>query len=342
MKISFRNISIFIALIFIIVFQNVISYSQPTDASHIELRNLGSENEIAYIDISKLESQTEQSTLETPIILDWSKKSAERKSFYRNGEMYNDTCNGGSVLRPGVIQLCLPYADIGYHIATPDQQLSGEFVSLNGFGLNIYYEVNKNRFYFFGCCWNYVEGFGPFAGDPRIEIPKAVKPRRKKALKLNLKTEISQRWINPKADEEAAILENDKLCSTGYCPPTPRQLQSRRLNGVIIKIRVKNTGNKTLYYYPFDNNYMPALYKSVENKDFYRQNREKRLEPNPYKEWKIFPPKSVYEFEIEGVGIAKTDAMILMYFNDKPVFWDEVEYGIKFRSMYRKLKSESD
>ncbi|HVE58587.1 MAG TPA: hypothetical protein VNB22_17265 [Pyrinomonadaceae bacterium] len=340
MKIIFGKIKFFAASILIVFSQTLFSFSQISDSTHIEWKNFGSAGQIAYIDVSKLKSNTAQSTSELPILLDWNMKSVARNSFYRNGEMYNNSCNGGSVLRQNVIQFCLPYADIGYHLPTPDQKLNGEFFSLYGYGLNVYYETDKKRFYFFGCCWNYSEAFGPFSGDPEIEIPKAVKPRRKQGLNLKIETKISQHWRDPKADEEAEILEKAPPCMTNYCPPTLKELQYRRLNGLVIKIRLKNKGNKDLYLYPFDQNYPAVLTKSIEAKEFYRQNQERRLEPNRNKEWKSFPRGATYEFEIEGVGREKTDALILLYFNDKPVFWDEIEYGIKFRSMYRKFKTK--
>lgn len=314
------------------------SFSQASDKAQIEWNDFGSKEKIAYIDVSKLKSLTEQSTVDKPIFLNWDKKSVERKSFYRNGEFYNNSCFNGGVLRQNVIHYCLPYADIGYHLSTLDESITDDFASLYGFGLDVYYEVDKNRYYFFGCCWNYSEAFGPFSGDPKIELPKAIKPVRTKKLRLKIKTEVSQQWLNPKADEETEIVAKDFLCTTGYCPPTPRRLQYDRLLGFVTKFRIKNEGKKDLYIYIPDENEDNVLFKPTEAIAFNRPKPEKRVEPNPRKHWEIFPRGATREFEIRGFGKEKTDAMCLIYLNDKPIFWDEIEFGITFPVMFREFK----
>ncbi|MCU0238212.1 MAG: hypothetical protein MUC29_02135 [Pyrinomonadaceae bacterium] len=326
-------------LVVIILFAFLIL--QKTFAQHIDFNDLGNAKKIAYIDVLKLKSITPQSTTQYPIRLSLNEKNHEEPpSFYLNVGINNTSCEGGSPLRPNVIHYCLPYADLGYHIS-PQSLLDGEFISMHGYGLNIYYETDKNRYYFYGCCWN-AGGFGPFEGNPKTELPKAIKPRREKDLELNIESKISQFWLHPKADEEKEITDVGPVCSMSYCPPTPRESQLARLNTLIIKFQLKNNSKHDLFIYQENGRYVryeSILSRHIENKDFYRQSLETNPEPNNSSAWKSFPRGSVMEFDIKMGGHEKMKQAILLYFNDKPTYWDSEEYMIKFTAKYRKFKN---
>lgn len=130
-------------------------------------------------------------------ISDFLASGLEKKSFYPNGEMNNEGCAGGSATRRNVGHYCLPFAALGYHQSTQDES-GGAFVPVGNPNIDVFYEKSKNEFYFFIWGISSYNAIGPFTGNPRTEIPKAIKPRKERRAFPGVKTAVvSKRWLYP-------------------------------------------------------------------------------------------------------------------------------------------------
>ena len=138
-----------------------------------------------------------------------------------------------------------------------------------------------------------------------------------------------------------------------------RAIEQIKLKTFYTKIRLKNNGKKNLYYlsdstspsYWFINpkEFSPAVHpkggllsKSITNKTFYRSPDSFKVNPGFGLTWIVLPRGSQIEFEVAAEGYPRIEHSYLMYLNDEPVFWDEIEImTVNFPSMFREFKSES-
>ena len=320
-----------------------------------EWTRFGGENQTAYIDVNRLKTTVRRTGNG---ISDFMASGVEKKSFYPEGGMHNGGCAGGSLPRGGVAHYCLPFAALGYELSTGDNP-EGGFVPVGNRDVEVFYEKSRNVFYFFGGLTYFNEAVGPFTGNPLIEIPKAVKPRKSRRSFPDIESRIiSQRWLYPN-EADAKVPRDDNYDFVGG-RMSGRQIERTRLETFFTTIRLTNNGGKDLYYlggtlapssrYPTPGKSAPVLAinptgrllsKSVAAASFYNPPPAPKLNPGLRSMWTLLPKRSHIEFEIEAVGYPKTENSYLLYLNDEPDFWNEIEVMTAvFPSMYREFTDD--
>jgi len=312
----------------------------PCQAKSDNLRDLGSENQIVYIDIDKLPTKI---THEHKPVFDLYDAKRAPGSFYKEWHWGADKCWAGSVLREGVVAYCLPYAKLGQHISVPYYHQTDTFVSIGPcIGLYVWYERKMNRFYLWSVCWNFTNVLGPFVGNPNIVLKQSIKPRKPERQFPGVSlSAISQRWLYE--DERQARMPRDEHYDCVHGHLSGRAIEQEKLNTFITRFRLVNNSKTDLFYLANNSRNDPIGYTLVkfQRTDLDRaQSRYYAYEQWANINWRPLPHGSSVDFEVVERSSRARELFYAVILNNEPTLWDEIELLGKYMSMFRTFKNE--
>ncbi len=305
------------------------------EARSQSLASFGSENNIVYIDLKKVPTEI---TFDDSSVYELYAEKRTPASFFEKWTGFIDECWGGNVLREGVIGYCLPYAKLGRQVS--DRNWDNRFISLDSLiGVYVWYEPAMNRFYLFSGTLNYA--LGPFVGNPNIVLKQAIKQRRRerhlRGVSLSV---VSQRWKYP--DEKDVRMPRDEHYDCAHGHLSGKVIERAHLNTFLTRFRLINNSKRDLYYLAdYSNPIGYRLIKSAKRTDLDRAvTRYSAHELRFDMSWKLLPPRSAVEFEVEEIGWEPTEQSYAVSLNTEPTYWDEVEIQGEYSSMVRTFKNE--
>ena len=314
-------------------------YASPAEAQSSNSLNLGSEDHVVYIDITKLPTKIK---FENDDIMPYdSKRSAA--SFYHKLGWGLDNCPAGN-LREGVVAYCLPCVGLGRHQSDPHHQEPDRFVGIGPIGIVVWYEPATDRFYLWNAHWNFPNALGPFVGNPKLALNHAIKPRKGQrnfpGMTLSV---LSQRWLYP--DERQARVSPGSVSSDcSMNGPCVRDVEQQNLNTFITRFRLVNNTGRRMYYLGDLNNDDPIGYRVPES--VRRTDCNNKVERNLIewrrKKWKPLLPGSSVEFEVHERGWHLNKQFFGVLVNTEPTYWDEVEVLGEYTSMFRTFKYQPE
>lgn len=282
-------------------------------------KDLGRADHIAYIVLDELRSGGD-----TPQIFP-NDFNLPLSTFYKDFKWGLETCWAGSVLKEGVRAYCLPYARLGKYYPNA-RNPSEKFLNCMGScaGLYVWHVAQENKFYFWATCWNVSGVLGPFLGDPKVELPQAVKTRRGQrtfpGVTLSM---LSQRWFYPNAEDARVPRDEHYDCAHGHM--SGRGVEMLRLNTFFTSLRLANRGARDIYYQTESPaSEKPAICQLIGD-------RPKGLEHAVKTDhqcdiggdnWRKLKRGEVIEFEVRDQAYAPGLVGFVLLLNEEPNYWD--------------------
>jgi hypothetical protein len=294
-------------------------------------RDLGRENHIAYIVLDHLKSGRD-----TPQIFP-NDFNLPFSTFYKDLKWQPNECWAGSTLKEGVSVYCLPYARLGKYYPNARNPNENIFSPMGACaGLYVWHNAQENKYYFWSVCWNVAGVLGPFIGDPRMELPHAVMPRKGQRSFRGVKlTVVSQRWVYPNPEDARVPPDEHYDCAHGHL--SGREVERLRLNSFITRLRLTNGSQKDIYYQTENNGSdKPAtcgLRSDLQNKwdQALKMDYECDLAGDA---WAKLAPGASIEFDKSDQAFAKGVVGFVVLLNEKPSYWDPSKLLGTYPTMY--------
>ena len=329
-----------IARLFLICVALQLVCASSVEAQSKDSLNLGSQDHVVYIDITKLPTKIKFENEDILRLYD-AKRSAE--SFYDKWGWGLDNCPAGS-LRQGFIAYCLPCVGLGRQNSDPHHQEPDRFLGIGPVGIVVWYEPDTDRFYLWNAYWNFSNVLGPFDGNPKLALNQAIKPRKQERHfpGVNLSV-VSQRWLYP--DERLARVPPGSVSSDcSMDGPCVRDVEQQNLNTFITRFHLVNNAGINIYYLGELNSGDPVGYTLPEfvrrtdcNREVERQSHNIQF---PRNKWKLLQPGASVEFEVQERGWQAKKQFFGVLINTEPTYWNEVEVLGEYTSMFRTFKSQ--
>lgn len=286
-------------------------------------KSLGLEDQIAYIALDELETERGIDYFSRGITLDDFKLPPS--TFYEKFNWTPNNCWAGSVLKKGVESYCLRYARLGLH--HPDAQHTGAKI-FSGIsrcaGLYVWNVPNENRFYLWGICWNASGVLGPFVGDPKVALKRALKPRKgQRSFPGVTLTVVSQRWLYPNPQDARVIRDDHYNCAHGHM--SGRAIETLRLSTFITRLRLANSGSADVFYQT-ENGWdsKPAICPLLtDHEDDWKLALKTDYQCDiGGQTWHKLRAGEAVEFDKTDQAYAKGSAGFVLLLNEQPNYWD--------------------
>lgn len=320
-----RVSTLFLGIVFfVIVAASAGSSTAPASAS-IEAdwtQSLGREDRIAYIAMDELQTDGGVDFSRGLTFDDFKPALA---TFYEKFNWAPNNCWAGSVLKKGVKAYCLPYARLGKHGPSAYDPNAKVFSGIsNCAGLYVWHIPEKNQFYLWGLCWNAPGVLGPFVGDPKISLPRAIKPRRgQRSFPGVTLTVVSQRWLYPNPQDARVPRDDHYDCAHGHM--SGRAMETLRLSTFITRLRLANSGSADLFYQT-ETEWVskPAICPLLTDRE---DNWELALKIDYQcdiggRTWRKLGAGEAVEFEKTDQAYKKGFAGFVLLLNEEPNYWD--------------------
>jgi hypothetical protein len=287
------------------------------------VRTIGRRDHIAYISLDELKPNNE---VDQKPALTLNEVKLKPSEFYDNWQWSPDKCWAGSVLKEGVRAYCLPYARLGQHYPSYRDPAVKAFSPIGPCaGIYVWYIPRQNSFYLWGICWNVSGVLGPFAGDPRVNLPMAVKARKGQrefpGVRLSI---ISQRWLFPDAND-ARVPHDGFYDDSSRNSMSGRWIEMLRLNTFITHLRLVNNGDIDIYYQTeragSDKPAICTLFNP------FQESGDQALKTDYGCDiggdtWKKLRRGGTVDFELRNQAFAAGVARFALLLNNEPNYWD--------------------
>ncbi len=285
-------------------------------------RAIGRRDKIAYISLDELKPnyEADQKPTLTP-----NQVKLKPSEFYDKWQWAPDRCWAGSVLKEGIKAYCLPYARLGHDHPNYRDPHVKEFSAIGPCaGIYVWYIPRQNSFYL-AICWNVSGVLGPFAGDPRVSLPRAIKARKGQrefpGVSLSV---ISQRWRFPNADD-ARVPHDSFYDDNSHNNMSGRAKEMIRLNTFITRLRLANDGDVDVYFQTESaGSDKPAVctlfnpFGGIGDQAF-KTDYGCDIGGDT---WKKLPRGGTVDFESRNQGFAPAVFRFALLLNNEPNYWD--------------------